>query len=456
MIILISFLFMTDETTLILSINLLGTAKTAYSVKACLDTFKSWSEYAPIVQVVDIDMGDFPKDNNQAMEAMLQDLAIKTNSDWYDLQSPSSPSSSAGANPNRRASSISSTGTMSPRNSMSSVMTTTTYVDGVPMVQVINEIPPTPELEDGPKTSGGHNNNIEAVTSAPEPITIFVAGDPANTTDGAADARPTVMGTPNTPPSTAIPEAAQSSHTSGEAASPNPFIPKTTYTPVTSYQQGESGSEHGQTSSPPSGRTSRPTSGDLSSRPHLPHPLMMQRQPSYPPHQQQQQQQPPYPSGNGSYLPAQMPMPMPMQMPMPVPYIPDETFSSSSPPSAGGRRSQPITVSFPGNQPTHNVVSPPTLSSSSTSSPPSRTLQPQHPRNPQAIISSTKPTSAEQEPFAQESTSSSRRQSGFESDSLASHPSSASIQRRYDGPPPDYAEASMKPPAEKLDQKRRL
>ncbi|KAF8918263.1 hypothetical protein BGZ52_012936, partial [Haplosporangium bisporale] len=58
-----------------------GEAKTAYALKACLDTFKEWSVHAPEVQLSEMDLGNFPRDNKQAMEAMLQDLAIKSGSD---------------------------------------------------------------------------------------------------------------------------------------------------------------------------------------------------------------------------------------------------------------------------------------------------------------------------------------------------------------------------------------
>ncbi|KAF9960668.1 hypothetical protein BGZ70_008523, partial [Mortierella alpina] len=111
-----------------------GAARTAYAFKACLDTFKTWSSHEPKVQITEMDLGDFPKDTKQAMDAMLQDLAIKSGSDWFNLQSRPSPGSASPKH--HRASSISSsTGSASPRNSMSSNMTTMTYVDGVSMVQ---------------------------------------------------------------------------------------------------------------------------------------------------------------------------------------------------------------------------------------------------------------------------------------------------------------------------------
>lgn len=322
---------------------------------------------------------------------------------------------------------------------MSSVMTTMTYVDGKPVVQVINEIPPTPELEDGPSNNGSRIDLSTASipnSETPEPPV-------SPTSESAAPSRPTVLDPVSTIAETkheVSPLLPSPLGVNGGGTHPSPFVPQSTYTPATTYQKGEAHHEH-KTSSPPSGRTSRPVSGDLSSRPHLPHPLMMQRQPSYPPHHHQpaQQQQQPYPPGNGGYLPSQMPMPMPM----PVPHIPEL-------PEDGHRRhSQPISVSFPGTPPNINIV-PPTVpgssasSSSSASSPQHHRQQaPQQARNPQAIISPP------------ELSSNSSIGGGFETDTLASHPSSASIQRRYDGPPPDYAEASMSLPAEMKDQKKK-
>ncbi|KAG0058227.1 hypothetical protein BGZ92_007226, partial [Podila epicladia] len=49
---------------------------------------------------------------------------------------------------------------------MSSPVSTITYVDGVPMVNVINQIPPTPESESGP---------VEKQTAEATPI--FIAGE---------------------------------------------------------------------------------------------------------------------------------------------------------------------------------------------------------------------------------------------------------------------------------------
>ncbi|KAF9278083.1 hypothetical protein BGZ68_008802 [Mortierella alpina] len=295
-----------------------GAARTAYAVKACLDTFKSWPVHEPKVQITEVDLGDFPKDTKQAMDAMLQDLAIKSGSDWFSLQSPGS-----GSPKHNRASSISSsTGSASPRNSMSSNITTMTYVDGVSMVQVINEIPPTPELEDGPvkDTSSGKATSASASgasTPKQEPIPVFVA--PSSPVTAAAETTATTQqehgeqGETVAATSEATPVPATSAN-----AQPSPFVPKTTYTPATTYQASHGpgqGAVDGRKSTSPPART-RPLSGEHYSPGHAPHPLMMQS----PPFQQQPhlQSYPPGPPGGGP-LPTQMPMPMPMPMPMQMP-----------------------------------------------------------------------------------------------------------------------------------------
>ncbi|KAF9983745.1 hypothetical protein BGZ75_004777 [Mortierella antarctica] len=460
-----------------------GAARTAYAVKACLDTFKTWSSHEPKVQITEVDLGDFPKDTKQAMDAMLQDLAIKSGSDWFSLQTPSPGSASP---KHHRTSSISSsTGSTSPRNSMSSNMTTMTYVDGVSMVQVINEIPPTPELEDGPvketTTSSGIATSASASgasTPKQEPIPVFVA--PSSPVPAATTTATTLQEERQEQEEekvvAAVSEAAPVPAATTANAQPSPFVPKTTYTPATTYQTGHGAPGHGgavdgrKSTSPPA-RT-RPLSGEHYSAGHAPHPLMMQS----PPFQQQPhlQSYPPGPPGGSGGLPTQMPMPMPMpmlmpmQMPrptydnvpmmsMPIPHIP----GSPDPPNSSGhkRLSQPISVSFPLRPPTSTSPVPPadtaaTLTSSSmpmststatATSSPSPSRLPQGPRNPHAVLPPAEPgfripvgVGEEQQEAVED------EKEGVSLDQVASG---------YDGPPPDYAEAAMQPPAEKREKK---
>ncbi|KAG0025246.1 hypothetical protein BGZ81_007311, partial [Podila clonocystis] len=342
-----------------------GEAKTAYALKACLDTFKEWSVHAPEVHLSEMDLGNFPRDNKQAMDAMLQDLAIKSGSDWYALQSPStSPFDARGEKRHGRSSSVSSTASSSVasshRASVSSPVSTVTYVDGVPMVNVINEIPPTPESESGP---------VEKMTSV-EVTPIFVAGEETqdDTTvppevppkDASPASSPDVSSTLVAPSLTGSPAPPGDIH-------PSPFIPHSTYTPSTTYQPSPShsgrnspghvfaqGQAPGQGQHQEQGRfsppRSRPVSGEYASygsAPHAPHPLMMKPASKHPHHQQQS-----YPTHIPVPMPVAMPMPMPMPMPMamPVPHIPDQLDSNGG----SKRHSQPISVSFPILPPHHH------------------------------------------------------------------------------------------------------
>ncbi|KAF9558937.1 hypothetical protein EC968_006779 [Mortierella alpina] len=510
-----------------------GAARTAYAVKACLDTFKTWSSHEPKVLITEVDMGDFPKDTKGALDAMLQDLAVKSGSDWFNLQSPSPGSSSPKHN---RASSISSsTGSASPRNSMSSNMTTMTYVDGVPMVQVINEIPPTPELEDGPgkvfkDTSSGIATPASvsgASTPKQEPIPVFVAPSSSVTasTTTATQEEEEEEEKKKKKEEEGV-SAALASETPSQAqvattanAQPSPFVPKTTYTPATTYQAashgasaGQHGAVDGRKSTSPPVRT-RPLSGEHHhySAGHAPHPLMMQSPPQFQqqPHLQSYPPGPPGGIGAGggggplpTHMPIPMPMPMPMQMPrptydnvpiipmsMPIPHIP------GSPPNSGHtsnnkRHSQPISVSFPLRPPTSTSPIPPAqadlaaaaapfassttttmTSASMTSRTPSPSSRPtQERRNPHAVLPPAEPGfripvgvgeehEHEQEqgqgqgqgrPSVEEQQHQHQHQD--EKRGVVSHDDLAS---GYDGPPPDYAEASMQPPAEKREEKKR-
>ncbi|KAG0021050.1 hypothetical protein BGZ80_003130 [Entomortierella chlamydospora] len=406
-----------------------GEAKTAYSVKACLDTFKNWAEHEPQIQIVDIDLGDYPRDNKEAMDAMLKELATKSGSDWYSLQSPTSKTSAS----HGRTSSISSASSASPRHSISSVVTTTTYVDGVPTVKVINEIPPTPELEEGP-VKGSEDSKDDAETTAStaqEAIPIFVAD--ATTTDSGAENPQTATNErtePEEPKPTNENNTAFSASTTTGAGSPSssPFVPHSTYKPSTTYYPSHPGQAlEGRISPQPK---SRPHSGEHQfPLGHAPHPLMMQQLPQ--PHRQQIY--PPGPPG-GLSSPVSMPlsMPMPKPLPMPVPYIPSSPDGDNLGASNNKRTSQPISVSFPmypprNTSPTpgafdHGGIAPATISSSSSPQ------QHSHSRNPHAVLPPTEP--------------------GFRIP-----PESQMDDNVYDGPPPDYVEASMLPPAEKRDKK---
>ncbi|KAF9920879.1 hypothetical protein FBU30_009176 [Linnemannia zychae] len=459
-----------------------GAARTAYSLKACLDTLKDWPTHAPIVQMNEVDMGDFPKDTKGAIDAMMHDLAIKTGSDWYDLQQPSSASTTSSKRPNQhtRNSSISSTSSSikSPRDSVSSGMTTVTYVDGVPMVQVINEIPPTPEHENGPipmnRTSS--SSTIESATIAQEPIPVFIASqsipetptttEPAATThtpQTTAPNSPIVSATSSSPIIAATNTSPIPTPASVSVVEQSPFIPQSTYTPSTTYQPSH---DHTQGSS----ARPRPVSGDRFSAqgqrysndyhvPLPPHPLMMQHQPQYPPG-------PPggMPSGQ---IPMSMPtpmhsMPLPMQMPIPhIPGSPDPHFPYSQEfgvtHPGDKRHSNPISVSFPlrpqqGSPISDNHGLPITNSSS-----PSRTPSPwpQGPRGPHAVLPPTEPgfriPIGVEVDDNDELMSCSAPGGGNNNQGGRRHPQSI----EYDGPPPDYAEAAMNPPAEKLDEKKR-
>ncbi|KAF9182200.1 hypothetical protein BGZ49_004747 [Haplosporangium sp. Z 27] len=414
-----------------------GEAKTAYSVKACLDTFSTWSKHEPQVQIIDIDLGDFPKDNKQAMDALLQDLATKSGSDWYSLQSPTSKSPG-------RTSLVSSTSS-SPRQSISSV----TYINGVPAVQVINEIPPTPELENGPEDDKGINaaeNNLQV----DESIKVPVEEDTIKTTED-VDVQTTSQ------EATPFSDSNVASATIG-AEVLSPFVPQTIYKPVTSYQSGhyEQASEgrgspqQGRVSpqpgrvSPQPGRVS-PQSGHVSPQPrirhhsnehrfaptHPPHPLMMQQPPQFPQPFHTPQMYPPGPPGGYYSTPIS-------SMPMPQPHIP------GSPTEDTQLHSQPISVSFPMGPPPlaslysgvsddSGVIMRSSSSSSSSSSISSHSQHRSHARNPQAVLPSM--------------------ETGFRTsvEFEANNNDSAT----YDGPPPDYAEASMRPPAEKREEKSR-
>ncbi|KAG0198673.1 hypothetical protein BGX28_007896 [Mortierella sp. GBA30] len=455
-----------------------GAARTAYAVKACLDTFKSWSEHTPKVQVTEIDMGDFPKDTKQAVDAMLQDLAIKSGSDWYSLQSPSA-SSSPGRN--RTSSVTSSTGTASPRNSMSSTVTTMTYVDGVPTVKAINEIPPTPELEDGPTTNVSTGTAASASASASnasaptqEPVPLFVA--PSSTATAA------MMTTEALSEENIVAVAPTAAAAYAETVEPltmaatghpsSPFVPQTTYTPATTYHAGQGHSSvDGRKSASPPART-RPLSGEHFVPTHAPHPLMMQTSPLQHPQKQQQHLQasyPPGPAGGGGSLPMQIPMPMTMPMPMPMPMqmqmqmlrptynmpiipmsMPVPHIPGSPDPQSGSgnkRHSQPISVSFPVRPSPSPSVSPvpamessSILSSAAQSQSQSRAQEP-HRRNPHAVLPPTEPGF--------------RIPVGVTEDDDVDNIHDSAADNVYDGPPPDYAEAAMQIPAEKREEKDR-
>ncbi|KAF9183896.1 hypothetical protein BGZ50_003996, partial [Haplosporangium sp. Z 11] len=215
-------------------------AKTAYSVKACLETLKSWPANEPRVQIAEMDLGNFPKDNKQAMDAVLRDLAMKSGSDWFDLQSPSATSiKSPSSLSHGRTGSISSarSASPSPRNSMSSDFTTVTYVDGLPMVHTINEIPPTPDTENGP-TNPNAAGSITSGSMTPEPIPVFISSksSPGSVSGSVAgDLDPDAIARSFPAFDMASIAAAAS------AVNPSPFVPQSTYKPSTTYQVG-----HGQ------------------------------------------------------------------------------------------------------------------------------------------------------------------------------------------------------------------
>ncbi|KAG9067371.1 hypothetical protein KI688_012154 [Linnemannia hyalina] len=448
-----------------------GAAKSAYSLKACLDTLKDWPTNAPIVQMLEVDMGNFPKDTKGAMDAMMHDLAIKTGSDWYNLQQPSPTTSTASSmrpSHHTRSSSASSTASSirSASNSISSGMTTVTYVDGVPMV---HEIPPTPEHENGPIVLDSASTASTATTAAPsaqEPIpeTAAIATEPivpATTTGSTPGAT-----TPTTAPATPIVTAANTASfpspkpTSTAPVEQSPFIPQSTYMPSTTYQPGHDNANSQGAGTPP--MRPRPVSADRypghpSPGPggfHAPHPLMMQHQQQYPPG--------PSPA---SQVPMSMPIPvhnsMPLPMQMPVPHIPgssDPQYPYSNEyggPGGNKRHSNPISVSFPVRQssPYANVDSHlPVTPSSATS--PSQTPSPrpnQGPRGPQAILPPTEPgfripVGVDIDEDGEVYSSSAPGDGGGRR-----HPQAIV----YDGPPPDYAEAAMNPPAEKFEEKKR-
>ncbi|KAF9368042.1 hypothetical protein CPB97_005013, partial [Podila verticillata] len=399
-----------------------GEAKTAYALKACLDTFKEWSVHAPEVQLSEMDLGNFPRDNKQAMEAMLQDLAIKSGSDWYALQSSSTSTFDAkGEKRHGRSSSVSSTASSSiassHRASVSSPVTTVTYIDGED-VQDHSTPPETPSKDTSPASSP-----VVSPASVAPPVT----GSPAPPAD----------------------------------IHPSPFIPHSTYTPSTTYQpspshsgrnspghvfaqgQGQGqGQEQAQAQHQGQGRfsppRSRPVSGEYSSYgsfQHAPHPLMMKPATSKP-HPPHHQQQPIYPTQMPVPMPVtMMPMPMPMSMPMPVPHIPDQPLDSNG----NKRHSQPISVSFP-ILPPHHYHDTTTLSSAaaagladpsvtSSSAPPGARPGP---RAPHAVLPPTEPGF--------------RIPVGTEPDTPG--------EEGYDGPPPDYVENTMSLPSEKLEEKK--
>ncbi|KAF9432983.1 hypothetical protein BGZ76_010035, partial [Entomortierella beljakovae] len=400
-----------------------GEAKTTYSVKACMDTFKEWPKYEPQVRLVDMDLGDFPKDNKQAMDAMLQDVAAKSGSDWFAMQTSPKKSPSL----HGRTNSVSSTSSASPRHSMSSsIYTTTTYVDGIAAVQAINEIPPTPDLEDKPLVeSDTKSGTSDSTVLAQEPIPIFVT-DNANLNSEGAEL------TPSTEDS-AGPK--QVSVNNVPVSSPSPFVPQSTYRPTTKYQSNQSSDGYERTSPQ---TKSRPQSAEIHTTPgHAPpHPLMM---PHLPQSQPQRQMYPPGPPGGPYSTPISMPIPthMPMHalfpghMPMPVPHIPGSPDNDNY---SNKRHSQPITVSFPmaplgtSSSPgalDHGIVS--STTSSRSSSPQSQPRAQR--RNPHAVLAPTEP--------------------GFRI------PPESEANNGYDGPPPDYAEASMQLPAEVKEEKSR-
>ncbi|KAF8937992.1 hypothetical protein BGZ47_008774 [Haplosporangium gracile] len=472
-----------------------GAAKTAYSLKACLDTLKDWPTNAPIVQMHEVDMGDFPKDTKGAMNAMMHDLAVKTGSDWYDLQQPSpmiSMASSKWPSHHTRSSSASSTASSirSARDSMSSGVTTVTYVDGMPMVQLINEIPPTPEHENGPivlDSASITKTGSTTTTSAPsvqEPIPVFVASQSVpETATIAAATEPIVVATTGSTPGATTPTTAPASPivtvtntasssspkpASTTAAAPveqSPFIPQSTYMPTTTYQPGHDHTHSQGTGTPPT--RPRPVSADRypghGPGPggfHAPHPLMMQHQQQYPPG--------PPPA---SQVPMSMPIPihnnMPLPMQMPVPHIPGSPdphypYSNEFGPQGDNnnkRHSNPISVSFPHRQsPIVDSHLPVTTTSSATSPSPSPRPS-QGPRGPQAILPPTEPgfripvgveVDEDGELYSSSAPGGGRGQGGNNGRGRR-HPQAVV----YDGPPPDYAEAAMNPPAEKLDEKKR-
>ncbi|KAG0037282.1 hypothetical protein BGZ82_002789 [Podila clonocystis] len=429
-----------------------GEAKTAYALKACLDTFKEWSVHAPEVHLSEMDLGNFPRDNKQAMDAMLQDLAIKSGSDWYALQSPStSPFDARGEKRHGHSSSVSSTTSSSVasshRASMSSPVSTITYVDGVPMVNVINEIPPTPESESG---------LVQKRTSV-EATPIFVAGEGTQDDitvppevplkDASPASSPDVSSTSVAPSLTGSPAPPGDIH-------PSPFIPHSTYTPSTTYQpspshpgrnspghvfsqgqapgQGQGQGQHQEQErySPP---RSRPVSGEYTSYgsvQHAPHPLMMKPASKHSHHQQQ-----PYPTHMPVPMPVVMPMPMPMPMAMPVPHIPDQLDSNGG----NKRHSQPISVSFPILPPhQHDTPMSSALAGLADPSVTSSSALPgarPGPRAPHAVLPPTEP--------------------GFRIP-VGAEPDTPVEEEAYDGPPPDYVENTMSLPSEKIEEKKRL
>ncbi|KAF9334172.1 hypothetical protein BG006_002630 [Podila minutissima] len=439
-----------------------GEAKTAYALKACLDTFKEWSVHAPKVHLSEMDLGNFPRDNKQAMDAMLQDLAIKSGSDWYALQTPSTSSlDTKGEMRHGRSSSVSSTTSSSVasshRASMSSPVSIITYMDGVPMVNVINEIPPTPKSESGP---------VEKKTADATPI--FIAGEETQDDITVPPEVPSKDASPSSSPvvspaSVAPPLTGSPAPPAGDIH-PSPFIPHSTYTPSTTYQPSPSHSgrnspghvfAQGQGQHQEQGRfsppRSRPVSDDYSSygsAQHAPHPLMMKPASKHSHHQQQQYQQQPYPTHMPVPMPVTMTMPMPMSMPMPVPHIPDQ-------PGSGGnkRHSQPISVSFPilpPPPPPHHYHDTNPMSSSalagladpsitSSSAPPGAGGERPNPRAPHAVLPPTEPGF--------------RIPVGAEPDTPVEEEAAAAV---YDGPPPDYVENTMSLPSEKTEEKRRL
>ncbi|KAG0319545.1 hypothetical protein BGZ97_001936 [Linnemannia gamsii] len=462
-----------------------GAAKTAYSLKACLDTLKDWPTNAPTVQMHEVDMGDFPRDTKGAIDAMMHDLAIKTGSDWYDLQQPSPTTSTASSkrpSHHTRSSSASSTASSikSTRDSMSSGVTTVTYVDGVPMVQLINEIPPTPEHENGPialesaSTTKTGSSATTTGTSAQGPIPLFVASQSVPETATTAATEPVVPATTGSTPGATTPTTAPASPiftatntTSSPTPKPaatapveqSPFIPQSTYMPTTTYQPGH---DHTHSQGTPPTRP-RPVSADRypGHSPglggfHAPHPLMMQHQQQYPPGPPPATQVP-----MSMPIPVHSGMPLPMQMPVPhIPGSPDPHYPYSNEfggQQGGGnkRNSNPISVSFPLRQSpnlaetTHLPVTTTTTSSTSPSRSPSP--RPNHgPRGPQAILPPTEPgfripVGVEVDDGEIFSSSALQRPGGERR-----HPQAVV----YDGPPPDYAEAAMNPPAEKLDEKK--
>ncbi|KAG0258624.1 hypothetical protein DFQ27_004534 [Actinomortierella ambigua] len=545
-----------------------GAAKTACAVKACMDSLKNWKMYAPNVEIQPIDLGDFPKDNKEAADALLKELAVKTDSDWFDLQAPpslSSPTSIISMDKlkqahNRNSSSsslVSPPATASaalpdsPRNSISSSITTVTYVDGVPAVSMIQEIPPTPDLDDSPAVP---KTSILSISVAANTPTLEKDADtgksmsdtseprqediPAEPTESEEKERPhdkeQVKESDQPPPPP--PEKDQST-SPPPPPKPSPFVPQSTYKPHTTYTP----THHSAVSNPPSA-TSSPalsathvaTSPPLAARlspglgahhhppAHVPYP-QLQQQPFY--HRQQQQHHHQYqqhhpgdtgrisptpalpkprPMSGGSYaphplmtpfgagnnqsaqqtvippmyppmnptqlhqpLPTQMPiplqvnMPVPMPMPMPIPVIQPshspnpqgagDTSSSTS--SSPKRHSQPISVSFPG-------IHPSTTTSSTSSSPPPPPPPPKSTsptpgtggnkapirRNPHAVLPPAEP--GFRFPAGYDNDDDAAAAVGFQS-------STADPNVEYDGPPPDYAEAAMQPPAELVEEKER-